>query len=379
MKTEKMKNLVYKIVESETKKHQIKVTAYPTTQKENLYRIITTKLPEKYTTYQEKINDIIEEIKFNYRNGNYGYCTPKTNEIIILLDQIQKLNSTNTKEQTLYILIKSTYHELKHLISDKFRKENPNDIITFYLDLETLILLEDYKKDTIYNNLYEEIIADKYGIEQTTKLLKKATPKTYEKIKLYISLEELLNNIYYQNYDSQLIIDYLNDLSKDRKLLQIKKYPSKTIKNISNEDGTFKNITTLFQENNDNTLPIEAKYLIISSATYLNNINYQNITKEELLILSNAIDYTYHLEKQKELKNNELRTILENLSKNIKTYDELEIYIQTLLTLNEKETNNQNKLIYLTKKREEVTNLLSKDQLLNKRFSAIIKTLRKKG
>ena len=188
-------------------------------------------------------------------------------------------------------------------------------------------------------------------MEKAEKFLKenKTYSKIYTKIKSIIDIEKLLHEIYYQNHDIHPFINKINtDVKNSIKVIDFNSLAPECeiIKILYNKDGTFKTIKNLYQTKRWLELPKEAQLLILSSESYLNEFNYQKSTIEELELILEALNHSYNLESKKTIINRQLRIKLELLSRQLNeqiNYN-INIYLHTLLTLNEKEKLNKQKI-----------------------------------
>lgn len=352
MTNSEIKELIYKILTIEMKKQGIKVEIQVTTRLENIFDILKTKITNTKNNKKEILLDIKDELIANKKC--YAYYDLPTNKIKILIDAIKKDNYN--EEILIWNIIKISFHEYKHVL---IQHQPQNIESSFYINLENLIDVNDYFK--MHDEIYEEIIADKYAIEKATQIIKPKYPTTLanKKLELNIKLEKILNSIYYQNYDIQYALDYINILIKDNNDPNLQKV--NIIKILYNKDGTLKDINKLLQTNDSSPLPIKILYLIISTDTYLQNINYQKLSIEELKILIEAINYKYEIEYNKSISNEITRNQLEKLSEHVGLTDEhnIDLYIYTCQILNNKELINQSKVEKLYNLKKELTNKLN--------------------
>lgn len=169
-------------------------------------------------------------------------------------------------------------------------------------------------------NFYEEIIADVYANKKTIGFLNNY-PNLKSKLQLYIEKDKIFTDMNYQNYDVQKIINIINKLIKcdsNRYEYFDSIFPYGIISVLYNNNGTFKDIKTLMTEKEWNNYPKEVQYLIISSKAYLDDINYESTTKEELEIIEKSLEYTYNLEKKRHQNNEQLKFKIFKLSKQTK-------------------------------------------------------------
>ena len=356
----KSKELVNLIAQKELKENGIEVGVRPVTNFENIYDIIKNELQNKKDdnniTKLALIINILSEIEtISYEHGGFIFAE---NKLKIYLSNIK--NYSITSDEYLWALILSTYHETNHAITYNEDKTKRSELINFYRTLDYLALSLDntYYKENYYN-FHDEIMAEKYGTTKAKNLFKRR-PHIYNKIKDYMKIDVLLNRINETNYDAQSAINHIHYMLKIKKndlIIYGDKSAEIYFTLLYNDNRTYKNLATLFDNQEWNKVPLIIRYLIISSESYLTEVDYLNITKKELEFLLEAIDYIYNLEKIKYTKNKKLRLSVKNLNDNV-SYFRID-KSALLLLLYDKEDQNINKLNYLKFQKEKVTNLLN--------------------
>lgn len=366
MNNKNTKKLVYQILKEEIKEHGIKIDIYVLNKIETIFKIIHTVSKLESKTLNNIIESIKDEIYYNQKSlAGYNYSQK---EISVFLDNIKKVKLIN-EEEYLWTLIRSTYHEYKHVIINEHLNIQIKTIEDFYYIIGLLITpTEDFCLEK-HDDMYDEILANLYGVQKAEKYLKENPKytKTYKKLKNIIEVEKLLHEIHYQNHDIHTFINKLNCDVKEvfDKIDFSNLAPECTIISILyNDDGSFKDLFTLFQDEKWHNLPKEAKLLIISSDAYLEEYDYKNAYKEDLKFILEALSYSYNLENRKKLINRNLRNRLEILSKKIERSNKyhLNIYLETLLILNEKESLNKHKLDKIKLYKEKILNIIDKQQ-----------------
>ena len=361
MDNKDIKKLVYKILREQIEKYNVDVEILPLTSLENITEIILTNLRNKPNNLEEfltAIYSIKNEISIN--NTTDAYYNYRSNKLKILIKNKHKLN----EKHFTWRLIKNIYHEYKHAIVEKLIKKpyiETKEALIFAI--ENLIEPTDEYYITYHDDLYEEILANNYGIKKAEQYLKINKKELYESIKTTIELDKILHNIYYTNYDFQLILLKVNKDIKE-KIHEINLYPNdkelEIVRTLYNKDGKLKTLTELSNIDNWNILSSYAKYLIISSDAYLNEIDYDNISKEDIYFILDALSYVLTIELERPIYNQKYREEIENISRNLNDKDlaTLNLYLDTLLILNAKEKSNQIKIKKLQKNINNIVTIL---------------------
>jgi len=349
MNTKEIKTLVYQILKAEIKEHNVDVEILPLTSIENIAEIISTNLK----THPNNIEDLIYTLQtikaeLYINKTNDAYYNYASNKLKILIKNRTNLNELHFT----WRLIKNIYHEYKHALLEKLIKkpyiETKEDLI---FAIENIIDPTDDYYMTYHDDLYEEILANNYGIKKAEQFLSKNKryTATYQKLKNIIKIDKILHEIYYRNYDLHLILIKVNKDVKE-KIEEINDYPEdkelEIVRILYNKNGKFKSLKELFNTESWNKMSKEAQYLIISSESYLEDIDYKNATQEELYFLLDALSYALTLEYEKPRYNQEFRNKIENISRNLNDEDleEINLYLDALLVLNTKENSNKIKI-----------------------------------
>lgn len=309
------------------------------------------------------MQDIKDELYFN--KSTIAYYDYLNHKLRVLLDIVQK-HSYN-KEQYLWLLLKTVYHEYKHAIINEAKTNEIKSLEDFYLNLENITSANEKFYLQNHDNFYEEILANKYGVEKAATLLEQKYSKTkaYKKIKPSIAIEKILQEIYYENHTIDPFLDKINNTIKET-VNDVDSYnlemEYQLISILYNTDGSFKNLKQLSQDTGWQELPNEVQFLILSSESYLNEFDYNDASIEELYTILNALNYSYFVEKAKTYTNNSLRTKLNELNKKLIETDEynLNVYLETLLVLNRKVKLNKKKLLSIKKHKDEIKKLINK-------------------
>lgn len=257
----------------------------------------------------QKIYTLIEPLLFSE-----GFnCN---DNIIIFLDVFHKPIALNQEYQLIDLLVCSL-HEVGHSHQEQ-KKDQYTLFEQFCFDLEYFILENNPNHYNIYSAEYlQETLADIYGITKTELFLNNY-PHLYEQNKEYILKLKKDYNLQKVTYDFYFIFEEFHKLNKNHNKLNvaIKQTDFLYIKNTN----TFKPISEII----NNWLEKWGKtslYYILSSKEFINQLNFKNLTKEELKYLEEAIKHIYQIELEKKdyldkiLKTNKDNPILKKQTK----------------------------------------------------------------
>ena len=279
-----IKELVTKEVEALNIEEQMKekVIIYPVFVKE-YYKSDYFNKNFKLATLKQKL--FLITMPFNSYGANISY-----NDTYIFLI---KHNITNIIDKIslkgphqLVDLLRTVYHEFGH----KYQEQKRNKYSSFdYLcitGIENFIKQENKNFYLKYHNYFlKEIDADLFSITKIEEYLKKNN--IYNEEKQYV--EELRKKIIKQkeNYDFDLIWEEFYSLCKKNKSL----IQTQPLIDIFFQPKTFqyKNITEICQNKRINLIDIETLYRIITSESYLNQLDLKKLLPEEINILKGAI------------------------------------------------------------------------------------------
>lgn len=361
MREKTSKEIVQRLIDEEALKTGVRPNIIISTNKlENLYYILRNELENKLIdnkmTFFEFFSNIIWNIKCNKKwCADYDYIK---SSIKILIYNLKK--DTENKNEYLWQLITSVYHEYKHALIDDCEVIDCNSHYDFNLLISSLIM--EIEDGNFYNNyhdeFYEEIQAEKYAVKKSIEFLKRNV-RIYKELCLYAESERLNIEIYDNNYDVQKFLNKLNKIVKNtynKSSLFQQVYPYTIIPVLYNEDGTLKDLSSLNDEYFwNNNISLETKYLIVSSKMYLDCFNYDNATYEEINFIFKALNYTYNLEQKRKFNNIKLHREIDLFNSSLAGKDDLFIY---KYMLEKKELYNNKKLKYLELQIEKVSSFM---------------------
>lgn len=258
------------------------------------------------------------------------------NSILIFLHgRIKKVS------RTLYHIINTTYHEIWHEIQTTFEKYSYNG---FTYDIDTLLRLQSNNDYLIEHAKYSfEIGAHLYATEKTKEYLQKNYPEIYEQEKEYIEAEIQKNKFYYMTYDLtdniELMINTLKlFLRKEAKKNTEKDDGPDEISNLEeispiipiflNKDLSFKKISEIMSHEKYKELDKRIVYAFLTSKTFLETINLDTLSDEELNLFYEALNYTNtvylnQIQQLRQEKNINLKAFLQQEKNILKKYSRI--------------------------------------------------------
>jgi len=304
-----MKKIAHEILEEETKKSNIKINMFPITFIE-YYNSYVFKEKCKLTTLADYLTLPLRAGGFNDLKGN----------IIIFIEYINKRKRLESK---LFRLAEICYHEARHSIQQEF------DIYSYdgflygldeYIQSESTI---DYKLE--HDKYSFEIGANIYAITKAKDYLLKKYPNLYEKHQ--DEIDKLEKRYYYDyiTYDAVDTIERFIEITKWKmqihnanKIEGLEKV-SPILEIFLNDDLTFKKITEIIENQIFKTLDKRIIYAFLSSKSFLESIKIEELSNEELNLITEALKYTntiYQNQQTKieEYKKQKVITIKEYLS-----------------------------------------------------------------
>ena len=327
MKYTKTKELIHKIIDHESKKDKVELNVQPLTTSENILYILTKEYKNlKDVSLKEKYEFIID----NFTKDTVGYHEEKTNTLKIFLSNIEKIEEPTSKNLSyLKNILLITYHEYNHKLYHHQRRTSKHlTLKNFIYWLEENLQEKSGLYETNHEDFYFEIIAELYAYRKTTHLLKKH-PFIYEELEADLKFHELYYEIFYKNYDPEIFLNYYINYSKEPLELTETKKIDKDL--ILDED---------WEE-----FELETKYTILSSKAFLDRIDYEFLSKEELQIILTSLIYALNKEEEKEQHNQGFEETLKRYHQEFYPYrDSLEISEGLFL---KKKQRNQRKIRYL--------------------------------
>ena len=214
------------------------------------------------------------------------------NDILLFIDNITK---DCDKEHAVYRLVEVIYHEIRHtqqLSFDKYSYEKFLDGVDKYLRI--------YKSYYVnHDKYYFEIDASIYSMYKTRGVLKKYYPSVYDRYK--VNIEKRIDN--YNN--DMFLFDSVNKLSDFIGLYKYNKYHfrnDRSLQDISpvfdiflDRKMNFRNISDIVNDKRFKTLDKRIIYSFFSVDSFLDGINYNSLSEEELSIIMESLKYTRNI------------------------------------------------------------------------------------
>ncbi len=361
------KKIVKEIVKDKDKETGLSTKVFSYTRIEHILEIIRQGIENKMNDNSITTLTCLKEIKnelirFKHQVGDYDYTK---DEIKIFLSELKAVSPT--KKLYLWELLVTIYHEYNHrLLWSKDQLEKNLDNFALILENLTIELTNIYELNH-HDDFKEEIDADVYSLENATSFLKHY-PNFYKDLQGYIENDRLKYQIQFVNYDVEQFLNYITKTIKcfmNKEELFKTGYPYEIIGLLYNKDGSYKDLSQLVKEEEWTSLDMEVQYTIIASKSYQSELDYSNLSLDELIFIKESLIFVY----QKELKRFEQNRILREqiIDFNKTTLPLLEYGENHLLRLTKKEKRNHLKIKYLENQLKLLDNLLQTHQNYHKK------------
>ena len=324
-----MKKIVKFIIEEEAKNENIEIEVLPVTFFEWMKNVEFTG-SFKSNNFSDKFFYFLTPLT------SFGVSYPNYKKIYIFLNYFN-LGKLFNKNITLKNLVHTCYHEFSHIYQKLFLERYlPYQIFSLSL-IEYSIREYDYefyKKN--WEKMFSELDAEYYAIKKVKTFFKKY-PIIYNKIKNNINDKLKLYEFNYINYDFQYLFEKFLQIYKNNYenfnfdhiffdvFLEKNSFEFKSLKNIIND---YPEYFKLFYP--------ELFFHIITSTTFLEQLNFTELDKTERDIIYNALNFSLNLENKKQIINNQL---FEN-----------EMDLDMLVSITSKIKSRQIRIDYLNKK-----------------------------
>lgn len=277
----KMKEIAHDIIGEESKKNNISVNVFPLTFVEYFSGF------EKREGRKFKLYDAVRYVKYRgYFKYNYNdiYICLKSPTNIVLVDNY-------------YEFVKLCYHEFRHRMQDYFYKYSYEVFLKSMEDIIRTASSFDY--DLKHDDYSFEIGANMYAVQKAKEYIKKKYPELYEKEKYYIDMMEQSYMIDYLSYDASDIVDRYIQAVRKIEARESKKHErvftsksDSTLGIFFNEDNTFKKVSEIINHDEFKLLDQRIVSAMFSCRTFLDGLDMDNLSLEELEVVSNALQYT---------------------------------------------------------------------------------------
>lgn len=286
---EETKKLIRTVFEEEKTIHNLDAEIYPVTVI-NFYQEHMAKLMASKKTISSKINLIKLPI---HASGVYmNNPDNQTNSIYMFLKNSGRITKNN---RNIYDILFICYHEIQHSNQVNF---DQYDYAGFLRDIDNY-LKNDSPRDylTEHSKYSLEIGANLYAANKTKEYIQKNFPSIYEQNKEYIDKRERQAKFYYQTYDAsdtiERTIQALKNKSKHNDSLSKEMEEiSPILKIFLNSDLSYKTIDDIVSNEKFKMLDKRIIHAFFSNKTFLENINFEELSEENLVLLSESLQYT---------------------------------------------------------------------------------------
>lgn len=275
-----MKKIATEIINSESQKYNININVFPITNVEYY----------KNHVFNEPLNLAKTAYKATMPLYAGGLNDQKGNTIIFLSNMDKRINSNENK---IYRLVQACYHEVRHSVQQTFNKYSYEGFLN---DIEHYLIRHGDAYLTKHDKYSFEIGANLYGTTKAKEYLQKNYPDEYEKLKEKIEKEYNEYKFDYLTYDATATIDRLFQTTKIiSKVPTISKKESEISPILAifrNENNTFKSMDEITNNPIFHKLDQKIVSAIFSSKSFLQSINLENLTTDQIEIINNALAYT---------------------------------------------------------------------------------------
>ena len=281
---EQIKQIIKDISDEECKEHNLETKIYGITPLEHYYKL-----------FQDK------EMKLSLTRLTHpllaaGVFYNTTNEIIIYTNKPKKIKKI---DRQIFCIIFTCYHELKHAIQEQTSDFSYDKFMALINSGDSPIPFVDYML-LDHDKYFCEIDANLYPIHKTKEYIKKKYPKEYELIKEELEKKEKTMNLNLAMHDASDIIERyhykLKMLLKDENTTSISNLDEFPVLNIFwNDNLSYKSIKEIINNENFRKLDKRIIYAFFSTETFLETLNFEGLAYEELMILTEALEYTSNL------------------------------------------------------------------------------------
>ena len=274
----KMKEIAYDIFREECEVNNITFDFFPLT------------FVEYFKGFEKREGRSFKLSDYKQYKRAFGYHLD--GEVYIFLSKFNR--KRRYKILNLLYLVDACYHEVRHVMQRDFDSLG----YEFFLRrIGKLIAFMDCKAYETYHDCFSfEIGADMYAISKTREYLMKKYPDYYEEVKEGIELMENKIEFNYLIYDAVAKFEYC--------LYNYKKYTGDNFDYVEslfecccfnvflNDDGTFKNFRDIISDFRFNYLDSRIINVVFSCDEFLDGLNIEDLSLEEIDIITNSLQYT---------------------------------------------------------------------------------------
>lgn len=295
-----MKRISDEIINNEAKKYNVKINTFAITNVEYFKKHVFNNPLNLVKTIHKAALPLYAG-GFNDKKGN----------TVIFLSNIDK--SFKIKEDKIYRLAQASYHEIRHSVQETFSDYSYEGFIS---KIEHYLIKCGNPYVAKHDKYSFEIGANLYGTMKAKEYLEKNYPDLYEKRKEKIEKEYNEYKYDYLTYDfNDTIESFFKTTKITSKIPNISnlafKIPKETdvspvLSIFKNNDGTFKSMNEIINNENFNKIDPRITNAIFSSKSFLQSITLENLSIEQIEIINNALSYTNTLyENQNKIIENE--------------------------------------------------------------------------
>ena len=263
-KKEKIK-IIQKIFEEEKEKNGLDIPMY-TFGSITFYNSYFFKTKIKESIKKLKLYNIFSYCFLPIISGGYHRDSYNDEEIVVFYNEMKRIPPNIT------YLIYSAYHEIYHAIDYNTDRSADLSYDSFATQCDFFLLrnsnsfktmIKYYLSRSTHNSMMFEILASRYGIKRTEEYIKDKNINISETERLKFEKLKLQYDYLYDNYD---LTSRVNIIINNYKLFQ-KNYKFNDIifKLFLNEDGSIKNINSIFSDPNVLSLDNRILYAFIKS------------------------------------------------------------------------------------------------------------------
>lgn len=282
----KLKELADKIAKEEKDKYGINVNICPMTIVEYYKSDIFKKSLSLNTNLKGKFNLMAFIVPLKYG----AVSEPLNKKVAIFIKDINKIKRIDA-ESLFAFYISNMYHEVKHHLQQKHRKNESLNFEAFIYDIENIVQYfneKDYLSN--YDDYFVEIDANLYGVHNALEYLKKHDAISAGALTYLGKLKEECDDGL-RRYDFQRIFELFHTILLEKSEIQIGDLGIWG-KFFYNSDKTFKTIGQILDISNGY---IDDRIIktVFSSSEFLNNINFRELSFEHQSIILSTIKSSY--------------------------------------------------------------------------------------
>lgn len=310
-------------------------------------------------------NQLEVDIKFENSKDSLSGCYIETaySHIITISAPSIKVG-TESIEAYFYNLLFVPLHEFMHRIYRSTASDNmdfKNTISSLAIAIKT-INPEFYK--TKHDDFYEEIIADYYAAFKARQFMNKH-PRLIEKLQDISDYYELSTELRLINYDFEQMLNYFAKTYKTSPSFALT--DNKLINTFFDENKCYKPLNQIVTSQEFALFDDDSKYSILASKSFLISQDYSKLSKEEIELLIDSVNYSYQAELNRALMNETLKEKLETTTYRRRKTNEIEKLSRVLdPILNKKQIRNIAKRKYLKQEMTKLNSLLTTSKTFKK-------------